>query len=174
MAYEGHGKRFGNSGANSAYGGTSLGGSGISQGDEQARNPFGVQNWGGSGGGLGGRGGGGIPLPGGGGQTYINAAGVPGDTALDVAGAYGATPGLGPTGAGVLSTSPLSQWLNPRTIAALGLQGWGAVNSLRQPAGMEGLEELFDLAMGRARASEPLFQQLLKLTTSQMPDYTRG
>ena len=97
-----------------------------------------------------------------------------------IAGLETAVPGA--IGAGGASGIPfaanlmpgLSQWLNPRTIAALAAAGGSALSGLRQPAGQSQLEDLFRLAMERSQSAGPLFDQMLSMTQAQMPAYTRG
>lgn len=91
-------------------------------------------------------------------------------------GAYGAGT-AGAAGAGASgargATNALSSWLNPRTLAGLGLGAAGAIQGLRQPAGMGQLQDLFDMSMRRSEQAQPLYDQLIRMTQAQLPDYTR-
>lgn len=74
-------------------------------------------------------------------------------------------------------SSLLSQILTGlRNYGPLALAGTAAARGLTQgrtPAESQ-VEELLKLAHGRATATEPLFQALNRMTTAQLPKYTRG
>lgn len=91
-------------------------------------------------------------------------------------GAYGAgTAGAAGTGAATASgaRNALSQWGNIRDILGLGVAGVGALQGFRQPEGMDDLRKLFGLSMQRSEQVQPLFDQLVRMTSAQLPDYTR-